>query len=205
MLLQKEADSMTYRVENPEGCTVVYGSIPLRVMSSVLNSAGKDAVMSNELQNILGATIVAGSPANLAKLKASCKKPEIPTQLREMLGEGACKWVESGRIGSSSNFMLFTLTGFNALTWLKHGAAFNPVEVAYPHDPDDLSRCRHLLEAEPRFKDRLSELAKTSSVWEALVGSWDRICESMDAECVDWRNGLGSAPKTYALMRELAA
>jgi hypothetical protein len=196
---------MTYRVENPEGCTVVYGSVPLTVMASILKSAGKDAVMSNELQNILGATIVAGSPVNLEKLKASCEKPKIPDQLRDMLGEGACKWVESGRIGSSSNFMLFTFTGFNALTWLKHGAAFNPAEVAYPHDPDDLSRCRHLLEAEPRFKARLPELSKTSPTWESLVAQWNQICDAMDVECPEWLNGLGSAPKTYALMQAVIA
>lgn len=193
---------MTYRVENPEGCTVVYGDVPLTVMASILKNAGNDAVMCNELQNILGATIVAGNPVNLERLKASAVRPVIPTQLRGVLGEGACTWVESGGIGSSSNFMLFKFTGFNALSWLKHDDASTPAEVAYPHDPDDLSRCRILLEAEPRFKSMLTELTKSSLVWESLIGRWDQICCSMDDECPEWLSGLGSAPKTYALMQQ---
>lgn len=197
----------SYRVENVEGCIVVHGSVPIRMMASILKSAGKDAVIGFELQNILGANMVVGSPANLAQLLAVSQKPSVPTQLREILGEGACNWVESGKVGSSSNFMLFTFTGFNALSWLKHGDASKAAPLAHPHDPDDLSRCRHLLEAAPRLADRLPELSAASSAWEALVGRWDELCALMDTESPNWRtpDHVESASKTYALMRECTA
>lgn len=196
---------MSYRVETPEDCTVVYGSVPISVMAAILNGAGEDAVTSNELQNILGATIVVGTPANLARLKAISDKPKIPTQYREKVGEGACSWVESGRVGLSSNFMLYTFTGFNALAWLKHRAAFDAPTIAHPHDPSDLSRCRLLLEAEPRFLERIGELAEASPAWESLAANWNQICTLMDEEAPDWRSPdcKSKASKTYALMREL--
>lgn len=196
---------MSYSVENKDGCTIVYGSVPMSVMGAIMKSAGKDQIMSFELQNILGASMVFGNPKNLERLKTNSPKPEIPIEFRKTLGEGASKWVESGLVGSSSNFMLFAFTGFNALAWLKHGNTSEKAKPACPRDADDLSRCRLLLEAEPRFNSRLPELASVSSTWKALVDHWDKLCLQMDAESPNWRTpgGFSSTPKTYALMREL--
>ena len=95
---------------------------------------------------------------------------------------------------------MFThLTGVSALGghWPKWG-------VHYPHDPDDLSRCRKLLEAVPELKPLLPRMAEASPVWAELVSRWDELCALMDAEAPQWRDGQGSAKKTYALMQELS-
>lgn len=195
---------MSYRVEKIEGCVVVYGSLPVNVMVSVLKNAGKDAVMDNQIKNILGATIVAGTVENLKRLKQVVLKPEIPFQFRAGIGEGACKWIEEGDVGLSSNFILFTFTGFNALAWYKNGITSDAPVLAYPRDVDDLSRCLKLLEAQPDFKERLDEMSKTSPIWASLVEQWDAIFESMEAEAPNWRNPLApyKAPRTYDLIKK---
>lgn len=39
---------------------------------------------------------------------------------------------------------------------------------------------------------------------DGFVG-WDEICLTMDTEFSEWRTANGSAPKTYALMKECTA
>jgi hypothetical protein len=197
----------TYRIEEVEGCIVVYGSVPLAMMGSVLENMDKSAVMSNEMQNILKATLVAGTPANLKRLKAVTEKPAIPAELRTAIGPGAANWVETGRVGLSSNFILSALTGFNAMGWLKHGDSTLEARVSYPLDPDDLTRCRHLLEAAPELGARIQELGAISGVWKSLANQWGALCTLMDMEAPDWRlpEGSWAAPKTYVLMRKIIA
>jgi hypothetical protein len=194
---------MTYRVEKIQGCTVVFGRVPISVMAQILKSSGKDEVTSNELKNILGAAMVFGRPEDLKRLLLATPRKEIPDPFRSILGEGACNWVKSGAVGLSSNFMLYAMTGFNALSWLNGGAAHDRPDADYPHDPDDLSRCRRLLEASPELRPKLSFLTIASSQWAALVMHWDGICAQMDAEAPHWRAGQGSAPQTLALMRRI--
>jgi hypothetical protein len=69
-------------------------------------------------------------------------------------------------------------------------------------DPDDLRRCRLLLEQVPELTPRLGEMATVSRVWEVLVARWDEICATMDGECPDWRTSNGSAPGTFSMMEE---
>lgn len=197
---------MAYRIEKIEGCITVYGSVPSSVMVAILKDIEKGAVLNHKLQNQLGASLVAGTPENLKKLAAISEKPKITGRLRSELGEGVCNWAEAGNVAFSSNFMLFTFTGFNALAWFKKEDVFKPATCAYPHDPDDMSRCRDLLEAEPRLKARLPELSATSPVWASLVTHWEEICTLMDAEAPNWRQPecTESAPETNVLIHRCA-
>jgi hypothetical protein len=73
----------------------------------------------------------------------------------------------------------------------------------HPRDPDDLRRCRLLVEQVPMIKACLPNMASCSSVWARIVAQWNELCSLMDAEAPDWRSGRGSAPKTYALLVRL--
>lgn len=105
-------------------------------------------------------------------------------------------WLAGGERGSSSNTMVTHLTGLDAL-----GRWGDP--KSYPHDPDDLHRCRLLLEQVPLLRLALPQMATCSPVWARLVAHWDELCGLMDSEAPHWRDGHGSAPKTYARMRAL--
>lgn len=103
-------------------------------------------------------------------------------------------WLANGERGVSSNTIFTMLTGINALgDW----------HSDHPHDPDDLRRCRLLLEQCPQLKNVFPEMAMVSKEWKLLVKHWDSLCETMDIECPEWREKRGSAPKTYAMMKEI--
>lgn len=104
------------------------------------------------------------------------------------------QWLASGQRGISSNTIFTFLTGINALDNSRH---------SHPHDPDDLKRCRLLLEQCPQLKNIFDDMKKVSKEWGFLVSDWDELCKTMDEEAPDWRNGKGSAPKTYGMMKDL--
>jgi hypothetical protein len=104
------------------------------------------------------------------------------------------QWLANGERGVSSNTMVTHLCGIDATgDW---GAD-------HPHDPDDLSRCRKLLEQVPELAPMLPRMATCLPGWGALVWRWQELCDLMDEEAPEWRTGKGSAPKTFALMRSL--
>lgn len=191
-----------YRIERVNACTVVYGDLPMTVMARIFSRSAKSAVMDMDASSLLGASLVVGTPKAILKLKAGAPKRSVPAPWREKIGEGACAWVESARVGRSSNYVLFRLTGFNAIAWLKNGEGAVLVEPAYPFDPADLRRCRFLFEAEPELQARLPEMVAAHPVWRFLVAHWDELCNLMDEESPDWREDQPrtSAPKTHALM-----
>lgn len=110
------------------------------------------------------------------------------------LPAGAADWLRSGERGISSEAIFSHLTGI-------------PVSGRWglqpPSDPDDLRRCRLLLEAVPAFAAELHRMAEVSEEWAALVARWDELCATMDREAPEWRAGMGRAPETYAIMRAL--
>lgn len=111
--------------------------------------------------------------------------------------ESAMQWLASGERGLSSNAIFTKMTGINT--------AKHPRDAGfYPLDPNDLTRCVKLLEAVPEFRPRINEMAEVSPEWAALVGRWDELVQTLDKEVPGWREGAhGSAPRTYALMKEL--
>lgn len=108
------------------------------------------------------------------------------------------QWLASGERGLSSNQMVEHLTGMPAV-----GKSWGRYRPHYPIDPDDLRRCRLLLEQVPLLALRLPQMATCSAVWAALVDHWDELCQTMDAECPKWRDRGGSAPRTFKRMQEL--
>lgn len=99
-------------------------------------------------------------------------------------------WVATGRVGASSKTMAMA-------------ACDLPNEGDYPHDPDDLNRCLLLLKAVPEVRDNFEKIAALGVVWKRLVGRWAEIEASfLDEVGLNWCKAK-SAPKTYALMREV--
>lgn len=64
-----------------------------------------------------------------------------------------------------------------------------------PRDADDFGRCVRLLDAMPKWRARLSHVAKTSPEWEPLINEWEQL-ERM------YRNGHLDQVSTF--LRELS-
>lgn len=110
--------------------------------------------------------------------------------------QAALDWIASGDTGLSSEAIWAHMAGSRMLDNDRRGYSF-------PHDPDDLGRCLRLLDAVPEWKARIGEMAQHSPYWAALVARWDELAKCMEDEVgIAWQKGR-SAPKTYALMREI--
>lgn len=187
-----------HRIVEKHGCTIVYGSLPIRELSRLLDG-DPDRLVSSKLATQLGAAMVIGAeadlealardPSTLAASRATVKamRGDYP------LSPEAIRWLEQGERGLSSESMFRRFTGFPAL---KAGN--------YPRDMSDFRRCRLLLEWVPEFQSQLSSMATVSPEWERLVEAWAQICAAMDEEAPGWREGnypAGSAPRAGALLR----
>lgn len=103
-------------------------------------------------------------------------------------------WLADGEIGVSSKCMAM---------WLAFGKRTRDAFGGYPHDPDDMDRCLKLLHRAPGLRERLPKMAELNKTWAAMVARWDEIEACQMAEIgLDWTKG-GTAPKTYALMKEV--
>ena len=108
-------------------------------------------------------------------------------------------WLAGGERGTSSNTIVEHLTGLPALGrgWDRSGD--------HPSDPDDLRRCLLLLEAVPAFKSRFYEMQDSSKEWNALTVHIEELTRLLTEEVPNWKDSRarGSAPKTYARMKEI--
>ena len=103
-------------------------------------------------------------------------------------------WLANGEIGVSSKCMAM---------WLAFGKRTQAAFGAHPHDPSDMDRCLKLLWRAPGLRKRLPKMAELDKTWAALVARWDEIeAMQMDEIGLNWTKAK-SAPKTYALMREV--
>lgn len=109
-------------------------------------------------------------------------------------------WLAGGERGISSNTIVEHLTGLPAL-----GRGWDRSGPCHPHDPDDLRRCLLLLEAVPAFKSRFYEMQGASKKWNALTVHIEELTRLMSEEVPNWKGyrATGSAPKTYARMKEI--
>jgi len=156
----------------------------------------KDAVIDPHAARLLGVTFAIGSPNNI---KALVSDPSVLSSARQQaqskasgLSADAQEWLATGRQGTSSQTIFQRLTGTRLTQRESH-----------PSDPDDFGRCRRLLDQVPEFRQRLGEMSDVSPIWSKLVAEWDELCVLMDKEAPDWRDGKGSAAKTYARMEEI--
>jgi len=99
-------------------------------------------------------------------------------------------WLLNGEKGLSSKAMVAHIMGMGGT-------------ADHPYDPDDLRRCRLLVEQVPVIGALLPRMATCSPVWARIIAHWDELCSLMDSEAPDWRKGRGLAPKTYALLQKL--
>lgn len=107
-------------------------------------------------------------------------------------------WLARGERGLSSNTLFSKLTGVDT-----RPQRWSSRENFHPWDPEDLGRCRKLLEACPELKSKLTLMADVSSAWAVLVEAWDELCTMMDEEAPRWREAVGTTPKTYKRMCKL--
>ncbi len=105
----------------------------------------------------------------------------------------ALKWLASGRVGISSKAMVCKALGLPLDRWGGN----------HPHDPDDFNRCLMMLVVVPEVRGSFHEIATISLEWKALISRWDEVEQTFINEVgLDWCNS-HSAPKTYALMKQI--
>ena len=105
-------------------------------------------------------------------------------------------WLAIGERGTSSEAIVEFLTGVKCVR--------SPFPCGgHPLDPDDLRRCRLLLDSCPGLVSHFREkMGGCSAYWRELLEVWDDLCETMDKEVPMWRAGAnGFAPETYNKMQ----
>ena len=183
-----------YSVKIIENCTVVFGSIPLNDFGKLCKAATKESVLDAGIADRIGATLVAGKPDDLERLRAR-KLPVSEKRRNEAraaevkgLGSGVINWLLDGERGESSNAMCKCLFGIP-----------EDADESHPYDPDDLSRCLSFLAATTSAGDKLGTIGKMRALspqWVRLVDRWEAIESAYQAEMGQDKR------KTYALMRE---
>ena len=189
-----------YRVEESKGCTLIYGQAPLDVFLHHSNSQPEGSVIDVDLARMAGANFALGLPEATATLREKLG-PAAIEKMRSVyesagFSEALVQWLAVGERGNSSNAMVQHLTGV-------HIPGCEP--MAHPHDPDDLRRCRLLLEQCSELQQKLPRMEEVSKTWAKLIAHWDELCTLMDREAPDSRNSgsESSTPETYELMKSL--
>lgn len=188
------------KIESLDGCIYVHGGITPTVLAGLVKMAPKGAVIDADLARMAGADMVIAAPDVARRVRAQLAA-DIERKLEAAPVPGRdpalMRWLATGARGSSSNALVAFLADMP-----NEVDAFD--RKAHPLDPDDLNRCRKLLEQVPSLQTPFRERAgKISAVWGLLVPAWDELCSMMDAEAPEWREGRGSAPKTFKRMDEL--
>lgn len=182
----------------PSGFVMLhFGPMSTTDMGTVSDILGEDTKMDTNVARLAGANFAFGPADALdalkarlvpaARLQAEAQHPTLDTD--------AITWLVEGQRGLSSEAMFSHLTGV---------AISKPNDrTAYPRDPDDLRRCRLLLDAVPALHNQIGTMASLSPIWAGLIAHWDELCALMDDETPQWRSGHGAAPRTYARMRAI--
>ena len=108
-----------------------------------------------------------------------------------LLAQKILHWFANGRVGSSSKAMALAAAGLQSN------------DFTHPYDPADFNRCLLLLEQVPEIRERLDRVAAISDTWAALIARWDEVEKCFVEEVGrNWCKA-NSAPKTYALMKDI--
>jgi len=199
---------MDYTVRTVDGCTLIFGSVPMMQMVGLSKSAGRGAVLGLHLARLAGASFAIGQPDKVKALeqKLEAQAREHAKRRPNGLPEALEIWIAAGQHGNSSVALFECLSGFRL-----NGRA-EPAKTAHPHDPDDLRRCVQMLEQCPELRAELPKASALSPEWARLVARWDELTQSlreeMEAAATPARKSKAqpaSAEKTYKLMREILA
>ncbi len=98
-------------------------------------------------------------------------------------------WSRGGDRGLSSETIWRVMRGWNL------GEGRGGVLLGYPHDPDDFSRCRKLLDLIPEWRARIAMVAERLPWFRPFTDRWDEMDRLWDEESPG-----GACPKLYALM-----
>lgn len=186
-----------YRVENIQGCTLIFGPIPIDDLVALSRNTGKETVISADLASLTDASFAFGLPEDIERLRQSPGLQISEARVRDaaMAAAQRCpaavaEWLKIGERGMSSDAMCKTIFGIPSSAGTDH-----------PHDPDDLSRCIKFLDAAcSEGADRLelaAQMREVSPEWHALAEHWQEIEESFVAEEGNRK------PETYKLMKRL--
>lgn len=122
---------------------------------------------------------------------------------RAGLPEDVTAWLQTGERGTSSETIVEVMEGLPPGTITGRNSRHQGSN--YPSDPADLRRCLLLLQAVPRYRPRLHELAMLSAPWTALIVHWAELEALIQEEIpgVISAGAHGKAPLTFRLMSEL--
>lgn len=174
---------------------VTYGNQSITQFSAACHLTGDSAFLCNDTARMAGAARIMARCELLEGLKAALRPHAIHVQREKTphLSAPAIEWLATGVRGKSSNAIFSTLM-------CEPCTDGKPI----PADPEDLARCRLLLDAIPDLRPRLGEMAQVSDEWSAIVDAWGLLEQTMDEECPDWRTSHnGSARKTYQLLQQI--
>jgi hypothetical protein len=200
---KKETHMTTYTVTEREGCTLIFGSVPLSMVNALMSSAPDGSVVSDHLARLAGANLAFGLPQDVGALEARLTAEALEKSLASGSGlsRAARRWLAAGEQGLSSCSIFWRLTG------VKPDTISGESKYHHPHDPSDLRRCLLLLDQVPEFRGRIKEMSGCSQEWNALVGRWDELVRLLESELPrkQWASPPrdAEAPKTYALMQQI--
>ena len=113
------------------------------------------------------------SPNGTARLVKGLDKDtplvDIPVGATPLV-EQAARWLATGEVGASSQFMCATIAGLGADPSDRH---------PHPRDTADFERCLGFLRAVPEARSGLDKLKSASPQWESLVSRWDELEAAM--------------------------
>jgi hypothetical protein len=190
----------SYTVTQRDGCTLMFGQIPVTAFIALHKAASNGQVVSPHLARLAKATFAYGPPGDVAALirKLTHEHTVGYASASGSLSPPAVKWLAVGEHGTSSATMFWKFTGIRAPYVENEDAPRH-----HPHDVDDFRRCRLLLEQVPGFVHQLDRMRAVSPVWDRLVSAWPELCALMDAEAPHWRDGAGSAELTHERIIEI--
>lgn len=180
-----------YRVDNIEGCKIVFGPIPVSDLLPLMAEFPKGAVTDLRVASRIGADLVMGMPEDIQRLSVRNDLPISPRRVAELetarsagIPQAVVEWLAGGERGKSSE----------AICRKMYPGILDGHGIDHPHDPDDFRRCRLFLKQ--IGASDVECMRGVSPQWTALVDRWAEIEVSFLEE-----EPTGSAPKTYNLMK----
>ncbi len=99
-----------------------------------------------------------------------CNELARPDVIAEA-GSGLAAWVNSDRVGLSSEYMAYVIA-----TKLGVAEPFDGRGVMinnHPRDPADFKRCLHMIEVVPAFAPHINLMTTQGPYWRAVVEHWE--------------------------------
>jgi len=164
-----------YTVKRLCNCLIIFGATPMGEFARLLKEMPATAVIDLRLAKYLGATIVSGTPDDLAALAAlnlpPCEAVQNEINAAIQTGQPAlAHWLAHGERGLSSEALAKALFG------IPHSAGTD-----HPRDTSDVNRCVQMLE-QTHSAHRLGEARNLSKAWAALVPHWADLSDPLRPE-----------------------